>query len=133
MTFKPQFRLIEFNNDKINQLNRVIAKAYSTRLESVFHNNGTTVQSLTYQSEETGRIRFSATGSAVVSKIIALNEKQNTVVYGGANTDNVFITATLTDITSSHIIITCANQAGTAFSSITDSVNVYYHVRGSNP
>jgi hypothetical protein len=135
MTLRVPFRFKSLLQPDVPQLNRTLSRVYETKLESLYHRSGTSIQALVFQSQETGNVTFSANGSPVVVQTFAFAEKQGKVLFANAHAMSSEICAHITDVTQSQIEITCRPISGTAnFSDITTaSVRVYFHIIGANP
>lgn len=114
-------------------------RLYESKLESRYKRDGVSSSAITvkpYQTLETGDADFSANGSAVTTRIFALQERPSTIITAIAHAYHAGFLATVTDITQSQITIACTawtQTTGRGFSlTTTGTVRVVWNVLGSS-
>ena len=108
-TIKPQ------DPQKDDRINQNLDVLYKTKLESRWTRkaSGSGITSYIYQVMETGKTPdLSANGSANMVVSYGFHEKHGTVIYAQAHSTNPYISANITDVTSTGLSITFTPTLG---------------------
>ena len=98
---------------------RSLTRAYQVKLESVNYNDNGTAVIRTYQSQEIGKIEFTASGE----RSVGFRDRQSEILYCNAQL--------IGESAVSAYVISITATGMTIFSQI--SGTVYYNAIGSNP
>lgn len=137
MSLKKPHTLRTNESNEVPHLNINFDTAYRTRVEGLNHRDisSSAVVVYPFQSIETGLANYSATGSPSITKVFALADTYNTILFAQANARHSAIIAQVIDVTRTSISVEARTISGTAnFSNVTTaSFSVNYLVVGSNP